>query len=365
MKKQKKIDPAKATPQAQRSLRVGRGRAEAPAAAPPPAPAPAEEAKPNEDEDEDEDENGQAMAECAQAFRTASASSSSAVEALDACADELEAGTDSITSLTAAEAACNEAIEELEEAIAKSMALRGAEAEQEEEAAAAPPPAAPQGSARAAGAPVATVAGHIQVARLAKLGSFAMSALKLSDPDAAMAALGPRLELAAFAMNELGAKDARKARALLGARLDAAAKVNALAGELATTKRSADEVKREQLWNDAISGGAFRAGQVWEQVDGPSGADGKPTRAKAYSAFAARINAQYADVDDLAARLAAEPKLQGNVDPEPNADAAAAFDAARGFHMSEATAELARKRGIDPKKLAADTEALFAKQGAR
>ena len=337
-----KVNPALATPQAPlalRTLRAGsKGHARALAAQLAGKPPPAEE--PDDDEEEDNaggavpqpgEPNTEGMASASEACKTASAACVTAQEQLDATSAELDGGTDSISTLQATEAACDEAIEELQEAKAKCAALRGAEAE---EPPADPPPAAPPPGAQArilaAASPVATGEAHLQTARLADLGRFTLQ--------------------------QLGETDTKRARGALVAKLGAAQ-----GAETATAAATTARVR--EAWSAAIRRGAYSAGQVWEQGE----KDGK--RAPKFTALAAKINARHPDVEELEGFLENAPALTPRDRGAPaDADASgrrAADDATfAADSMLPSTAALAKKSGLDPVGLARMTDTLFAHLGA-
>jgi len=117
-----------------------------------------------------------------------------------------------------------------------------------------------------------------------------------------------------------------------------------------TVEVERDELRRERAWGNAITSGAFAAGEVWRQTE----VDGQ--RAKAYTPMAAALNAAYPDVAKLEQRLEKLPKLsRGAVAPvEADADLARAADEQRqSVALSPRWQALAVKNGINPAALAA------------
>ena len=110
-----------------------------------------------------------------------------------------------------------------------------------------------------------------------------------------------------------------------------------------------DELRRERAWNDAITGGAFVAGEVWIQTTDAAG-----KRGKRFSTMAASMNAAYPDVATLEGRLAKLPKLsRGGDGAEARADTTAAAEAQQqALPLSPRWQALAAKSGVDPQKLA-------------
>ena len=154
----------------------------------------------------------------------------------------------------------------------------------------------------------------------------------------------PLRALGAVALDAMGGGDAVDALVELPRRLARGATAPAVEVER-------DELRREKAWGEAVTAGAFSAGEVWRQVDGP---DGK--RSKAFTPMAAAFNAAYPDVPQLEARLARLPKLaRAGSDAElPDAAAAAAFDQQRGVAavLSPKWVALAERAKVDPVALA-------------
>jgi len=113
-----------------------------------------------------------------------------------------------------------------------------------------------------------------------------------------------------------------------------------------------DELRRERAWGNAITAGAFTAGEVWRQVEGNRG-----ERSKAYTPMAAALNAAYPDVAKLEERLDKLPKLSRGgasaVTPEADADLARAADEQRqAVALSPRWLAIAAKSGVNPASLA-------------
>ena len=266
------------------------------------------------------------MAAAAQACHTASEACSRAVEALDSCASECEGGSDSVATLSAAEAACDEAIEELTEAKAKCSAIRqtGLTAEAPSEEA---PPAAAQ-MAAAAVEPVVTAldtiptaVGKIAVARAAAYWQDTMKALGESNDARAFGKLSSLLE----AQTRIAATSARQT-----------------------------VFAREIAWEEAIRAGSFRAGQVWEPVKNKDG-----SRGKRFTKFAAGINAKHSDPEQLAGYLEGCPKLSTNEIKADSSFAISDSEMQQRASIRPKTAELISKINATPEKLAALEAVLF------
>lgn len=347
-----KIDPTKATPQASRSLRVGsKGYGRALAAAAEKKPPPGEEPDDDED-DEDEKDSAEAdvpgepdtegMAAASEACKTASAACVSAQEQLDATAVELDGGTDSISTLQATEAACDEAIEELQEAKAKCMALRGAEAEEETtEATPAAPPPAEQARALAGASPARTTEAHLETARLASFGSYALQRLGLT------------------------AADTVKAKGILGTKLDLAAEATTAKKSEAKTRATSETARREKLWEEAVRDRRVQMAQAFVRVDGPPDAEGRPTAARAYSVWAAKQNAAYPELPAFDAWISSRVPEPGTKAAEPStllADLATEKHGA--FALDERSKLEAKRAGINPDVLAAQLAAQQQQRGA-
>jgi hypothetical protein len=343
------IDPSKATPQAPRVLRVGsKGHARAQAAAAAGKPPPDKE--PDDDEDEDEEDNvgyddapapgepdTEGMSAAAEACRTASDACGRAQEQLDACATELEGGTDSISTLTATETACDEAIEELQEAKAKCSSLRGAAPETEEESA---PPVAPmQARALAKAAPAATAEAHVETARLAELGRYTLGRLGLT------------------------AADTVKAKGVLGGKLDLADLAAKAQASEAKIKAKSDDAARLKLWEDGVRSRRVRLTQAFTREE-YVGAGGKPASRRVFSAWAKRQNALYPELEAFEAWMSSLTPEPGTTSEEPST---LLSDAAHKKHASAALTERdrleARRAGVDPDVLAAQVAMMNRGQG--
>lgn len=325
-------DPTKATPQAPRSLRVGsRGYARALAAAADKKPPPDEE--PDDDEDEPEDSakpaapgepDTEGMAAASEACKTASEACARAGEQLDATAAELDGGTDSISTLQATEAACDEAVEELQEAKAKCMALRGAEAEEPAPAVEAPPPAA-QARALAGASPVRTAEAHVETARLAAFGAYALQRLGLT------------------------AADTVKAKGVLGTKLDLANEAVTAKKAEAATRATSETARREKIWEDGVRSRRVQMAQAFARVDGP---DGTPVRE--YSVWAKAQNAAYPELAAFESWMSSRVPEPGTREAEPSTLLAdLANEKHDAFALDERGKLEARRAGVDPAQLAA------------
>src|SRR5262249_27218096 len=153
----------------------------------------------------------------------------------------------------ATEAACDEAMEELQEAKAKCMALRGAEDGAEPPAAppGGDPPPADQARALARASSAQTTEAHLETARLAAFGRHVLERLGLS------------------------AAEPVKAKGILGARLDLAAEADQAKKSEAKARKGAEAARREKLWEQAVRDRRVQLAQAFRRVDGPNG---KPVR---------------------------------------------------------------------------------------
>jgi ClpP class serine protease len=127
-----------------------------------------------------------------------------------------------------------------------------------------------------------------------------------------------------------------------------------------------DALRRVNAWANTITSGALTAGWVWKQVTLPNG-----ERGREYTDQAAAWNAAYADVGQLEQALAKLPKLAGaggaageggqRADPT----IANRVEDGRGLadSMTEGTAALAKRKGVDPGRLAQMTDLLFSHMG--
>ena len=349
------IDPRKATPQAPRQLRVGsKGHARALAAKF------AGKAPPDKDDDDDDDAEdsdygdapkpgpGEAdtdgMAAASEACRTASEACGRAQEQLDATSAELDGGTDSISTLQATEAACDEAIEELQEAKARCMALRGAEAEEpvpDGAPPAEPPPPADQARALAAAAPARTAEAHLETGRLAAFGAYVLKRLGLT------------------------AADTVKAKGVLGGKLDLAAQTATAKKSEQKTKAEADTAKREKLWEWGVRTRRVQMAQAFARADGPPDADGKPTAVRVYAEYATKQNAAYPELEAFEAWIQSRVPEPGTQTAEPStALADLAAEKQRAFALTERDRLEAKRAGVDPDVLAQQL-AMQQKGGAR
>lgn len=355
------INPAVSVPQAQRRLRVGsKGWARAKAAAAEGKDPP--ESKPDDDDDDgDGDEKGKAKAahdaamdRCAETHADAAAKAKAAK------------GTDSAAALMAYEAAHDEAMEAGKAGKTSCMKMRGvapptSDAPPPPDKKLPPPPPAP-GAAQALAALAGPGETQLQIAQLAAIGRDfvkATNAQSIADAAALVAKVGSRSVFVDFVLGALGEQDIARARGTLAATLDLAKRAET---DLPAALEANDAARRERAWNKAIRAGAFSSGQVWAQIEGPKG-----ERSSAYSALAAGINAQHADVVALEAYLERAPKLAprgraADADPTAQRTAQGAMDAST--MMLPETVALAQKNKIDPGALAQMTAALFANVGA-
>lgn len=333
----RKINPAKATPQAALALRAGT-KVRAVEADPADPAATGGEAEASESD----------MAAAATSCRAASAASADAITALDKCADELEGGTDSISTLKATEDACAAADTALDDASAKCAGLRGASPAADSE----PPPApAPGAGAAARAAAVPTVAGHIEVAKLAQLGRSVLGLTGETDTAKALASLTPRLKLADAALTGLGETDPVRARGVLGARLTRAAQADELDGQLAATGAVAETARREKLWETAVADGRLKLVQAFAREDDPAG--GKPVRV--YSKWATAQNSAYPELPAFEGWIESLPKgahKGENIDPN-TVLADLAETRAGAPTLSKRDLQRARAAGVDPAMLTA------------
>lgn len=155
----------------------------------------------------------------------------------------------------------------------------------------------------------------------------------------------PLRALGAVTLEALGTTDAEAAMVEVPRRL-------AAASTAPSVKEERDDLRRERAWNEAITSGAFTAGEVWRQVE----VNGK--RSKAFTTMAAAFNAAYPDVAQLESRLAKLPKLArqtGDAAPDPAGAAAASADRAVSTTLTPKWVSLATRAGVDPAKLAART----------
>jgi hypothetical protein len=331
----RKINPAKATPQAALALRAGtRARAA--------------EADPAADDAGAEGEASESeLAAAAKSCRAASTACADAITALDKCADELEGGTDSISTLKATEDACAVADTALDDASSKCAGLRGADAAPDS----VPPPAPAPGAAAARAATVPTVAGHIEVAKLAQLGRAVLGLTGETDTAKALASITPRLKLADAALTGLAETDPVRARGVLGARLARAAQADELDGQLAATGHAADQARREKLWEGAVVDGRLKLAQAFAREDNPAGGD--PYRV--YSTWAKAQNTAYPELAAFEGWVGSLPKGAHKADNADPHTVLADLAESRAGAVALTKRDLARAKaaGVDPGLLSA------------
>ncbi len=200
MPRPKKINPALATPQAPRALRVGsKGHARAVAAAH------ASEAAPEEQDDDAEEadpEDEKSNQEAHDAIAT------SAAAGYRAAADAAEAtmGSDSASMLQAGEGAHDAAMESGAAFKSSCIAMRGATEEAAPDSERPGAPAAPTAQAIARASATPTAAAHLEVAQYAALGRDVLARTGAKNVDAAMltieAALSALGEQAKFKLTQ-------------------------------------------------------------------------------------------------------------------------------------------------------------------
>jgi hypothetical protein len=333
------IDPSKSTPQAPRKLRVGskgwaRARAaEADGKGPP---------EKQDDDDDDDDGDGADDAAAKQAAHDETADSAAACYRAAADAAEATKGTDSASAHMAGEAAHDDAMEAGAKFKASCVAMRGG-ALAEAPAPESKPDAAPAPSmaqALAVSSTIKTADAHIVTARLAEFGAYALARLGLT------------------------VNDVVKAKGVLGGKIDLAARASKAIASEARTKAKTDEIRRVQLWEQAVRDRRVQMAQAFTQED--TTIDGKPAERRVFAKWAKAQNAAYPEIDAFEAWISSRVPEPGAKSEEPSTVLA---DAAHKKHIASASALTERDRleakraGVDPDVLAAQVAMMTRGQG--